>query len=264
VSTTAVGISVMPVAAPGLSLAVNENVPMNPASTMKLVTTLAGLELLGRSLRGEPRRWRRHLLWTGALEGDLFLRGSGDPRFVVEHLWLLVQRVRESVSARSVATSCWTAVLSTRWPMTGCVRRRVFAPLQRRTGCAAAQLQERQLPFRTRPRRQAGAGLCHPQLAGMTVPSTVRAVEGACNDWRGRLGGDFTEPMRPQFRGGFPLACGDRVWHVSLLNHTQYVDAVFRALWHSSAESGAVARATASCPSTRGGWHSMNPSRSRR
>ena len=33
-------------------------------------------------------------LKNGVLEGDLWLRGSGDPQLVIEDLWLLVQRLR--------------------------------------------------------------------------------------------------------------------------------------------------------------------------
>ncbi|MFN9212263.1 MAG: D-alanyl-D-alanine carboxypeptidase/D-alanyl-D-alanine-endopeptidase, partial [Betaproteobacteria bacterium] len=43
VPATAVSIVVQPLAPPGLTLAVNETRPMNPASTMKLVTTYAAL-----------------------------------------------------------------------------------------------------------------------------------------------------------------------------------------------------------------------------
>src|SRR5688500_17682522 len=94
VPASAVGISVTSLSGPGLTLAANENQPMNPASTMKLVTTLAGLELLG-----PQHQWRTDLmssapLKNGALEGDLWLRGSGDPQLVIEDLWLLVQRLR--------------------------------------------------------------------------------------------------------------------------------------------------------------------------
>ena len=73
-----------------------------------------------------------------------------------------------------------------------------------------------------------------PALAGMTVPATVRVADGPCNDWRARLGGDFRDPMKPAFRGAFPVSCGDRVWHVSLLSHTQYAEALFRSLWTAS------------------------------
>ncbi len=235
VPTTAVGISVMPVAAPGLSLTVNENVPMNPASTMKLVTTLAGLELLGPQFA-----WRTDALATaplvnGALEGDLFLRGSGDPRLVVEHLWLLVQRVR-GIGVREIRGDLVLdrGAFDTMTHDPAAFDGESLRPYN--AGPDALLLNYKSVSFHFVPDVDAKQVRVYavPQLAGMTMPSTVRAIEGACNDWRGRLGGDFSDPMRPQFRGGFPLACGDRVWHVSLLNHTQYVDAVFRTLWNSS------------------------------
>ena len=57
----AVGVAVIPLSGSGLILAINENQPMNPASTMKLVTTLAGLELLGPQYQ-----WRTDALTAGA------------------------------------------------------------------------------------------------------------------------------------------------------------------------------------------------------
>jgi D-alanyl-D-alanine carboxypeptidase len=86
VPTANVAVSVVPLSGPGLSLALNETAPMNPASTMKLVTTLAALELLGPQFVWRTDALAVAPLVNGALEGDLFLRGSGDPRFVIEHL----------------------------------------------------------------------------------------------------------------------------------------------------------------------------------
>jgi len=208
---------------------------MNPASTMKLVTTLAGLELLGPQFA-----WRTDALATaplvnGALEGDLFLRGSGDPRLVVEHLWLLVQRVR-GIGVREIRGDLVLdrGAFDTMTHDPAAFDGESLRPYN--AGPDALLLNYKSVSFHFVPDVDAKQVRVYavPQLAGMTMPSTVRAIEGACNDWRGRLGGDFSDPMRPQFRGGFPLACGDRVWHVSLLNHTQYVDAVFRTLWNSS------------------------------
>ncbi len=68
----------------------------------------------------------------------------------------------------------------------------------------------------------------------MVVPTTVRGVDGPCNDWRARLGGDFADVRRPTFRGAYPLSCGDKVWHVSVLDTAQYAEAIFRSLWESS------------------------------
>jgi D-alanyl-D-alanine carboxypeptidase/D-alanyl-D-alanine-endopeptidase (penicillin-binding protein 4) len=62
----------------------------------------------------------------------------------------------------------------------------------------------------------------------------VKTADGPCQDWRARLDGDFSDPLQPRFRGVYPLACGERVWHVNLFTPLQYAQAVFRHLWEAS------------------------------
>ncbi|QTR51356.1 D-alanyl-D-alanine carboxypeptidase/D-alanyl-D-alanine endopeptidase [Candidatus Thiothrix anitrata] len=57
----------------------NENVPRNPASTMKLVTTWVALKLLGPAYTWKTESWLRGELKDGVLTGDLILKGYGDP-----------------------------------------------------------------------------------------------------------------------------------------------------------------------------------------
>ena len=235
VSTSSVGISVVPLTGGGLALSVNESAPMNPASTMKLVTTLAGLEILGPQFTWRTEAMAVAPLNAGTLEGDLYLRGSGDPRFVVEHLWLLIQRLR-GLGLREIRgdllldRGSFEAAAHDPGAFDGENLRPYNA------GADALLLNYKTVTFHFVPDPAAKQVRVYavPALAGMALPSTVRAVEGPCNDWRARLGGDFTDPMRPQFRGAFPLSCGDRAWHVSLLNPTSYLDAVFRTLWTDS------------------------------
>jgi len=75
-------------------LAVNENQAMNPASVMKLVTTFAALELLVPAYR-----WQTEVFAVGptrgdVLEGNLVLRGHGDPKLTYEGFWLLLRELR--------------------------------------------------------------------------------------------------------------------------------------------------------------------------
>lgn len=65
----------------------NASQAMNPASVMKLVTTYAALELLGPSYV-----WQTEALEDAA--GNLYLRGSGDPRLALEQFWLLLRQLR--------------------------------------------------------------------------------------------------------------------------------------------------------------------------
>ena len=67
---------------------------MNPASTMKLVTTYSALHLLGPAFTFRTEMSREAPVLGEALRGDLYVRGGGDPKLVIEELWLLVSRLR--------------------------------------------------------------------------------------------------------------------------------------------------------------------------
>ncbi len=230
---SASAIVVQPVSGSGVSIAANESVPMNPASTMKLVTTYAALNLLGPSYT-----WRTEAFVTGALrkdvlEGDLVIRGGGDPKLVIENFWLLVNRIR-TYGVREIRGD---VVLD----------KSAFEPLEHdpglfdgevtrpyNAGPDALLLNFKALMFGFVPDPEARTVrvLATPMLAGLKPPIAVRGIEGSCGDWRGRLQADFADPMAPVFRGGYPLSCGEKTWPISVLGHTQYFGAAFRALWN--------------------------------
>jgi len=235
VPLSAVGIAVAPLSAVGLTLAVNESQPMNPASTMKLVTTLAGLELLGPQYQWRTDVLSAAPLKNGVLEGDLWLRGSGDPQLVIENLWLLVQRlrgagVREIRGNLMLDRSAFEAVQHDPGAFDG----EALRPYNAGPDALLLNYKAVSFHFLADPENKQARVFALPTLAGMLTPTTVRGFEGACNDWRARLGGDFTDPLRPTFRGAYPLSCGDKVWHVSVLETGLYAEAMFRSLWDSS------------------------------
>jgi hypothetical protein len=76
------------------TLRMNAAAPMNPASVMKLVTTYAALEQLGPAYRWKTEAYIAGTLQDGLLEGDLILRGGGDPKLDLEALSRLVRALR--------------------------------------------------------------------------------------------------------------------------------------------------------------------------
>ncbi len=235
VPPSAVGIAVTPLSGSGLTLTANENQPMNPASTMKLVTTLAGLEMLGPQYQ-----WRTDLmssapLRNGVLEGDLWLRGSGDPQLVIENLWLLVQRLR-GVGVREIRGNLMLdrSAFDVAQHDPGAFDGEALRPYNAGPDALLLNYKAVSLYFIADEENKQARVYALPALAGLVTPATVRGSEGACTDWRARLGGDFTDPLRPTFRGSYPLSCGDKVWHVSMLDTGQYAEAIFRPLWESS------------------------------
>ncbi len=66
-----------------------------PASTMKLLTTYAGLKKLGPNFSWKTEVWLRGELEEGVLKGDLIIKGFGDPFLVVENFWKLLKTLRD-------------------------------------------------------------------------------------------------------------------------------------------------------------------------
>src|SRR5690554_7440696 len=73
---------------------VNADQPVNPASTMKLVTTYAALELLGPNYQWQTDLYGTGPISNGELQGDLIFRSSGDPKLTMERLWLMLRDLR--------------------------------------------------------------------------------------------------------------------------------------------------------------------------
>ena len=68
---------------------------MNPASTMKIATTLVALDVLTPSYTWATSFSTTSRIEAGVLQGPLYLRGSGDPKFVADHLQAAVKSLRD-------------------------------------------------------------------------------------------------------------------------------------------------------------------------
>ncbi len=77
-------------------LAWQDDVSRNPASTMKLVTTLVALDVLGPSYRWQTDIYALGDVVDGRLDGDLLLKGHGDPYLVTERVWQMLRSVNQA------------------------------------------------------------------------------------------------------------------------------------------------------------------------
>lgn len=76
-------------------LELNPDVERNPASVMKLLTTLVGLERLGPDYTWRTEAYVKGTLRNGRLDGDLVLKGHGDPFLTPERFWQFLRGVRD-------------------------------------------------------------------------------------------------------------------------------------------------------------------------
>ncbi len=231
----AAGVVVMPVEGRGLEAAANQTKAMNPASTMKLLTTYAALRTMGPAYA-----WRTDVAMLGARDGDVVLgdlaiRGGGDPSLVVEQLWLLVQKVR-GLGIREIRGDLVLDRSAFQLPPHDTAAFDGDALRSYNVGPDALLVNHKSVTYSFVPDAadQVVRLAVLPPLAGSRAPATVPAAAGACGDWHGKLRADFSRPFAPVFRGAFPLSCGERNWNLSPIEPTAYFAAVFRALWEAS------------------------------
>ena len=184
--------------------------PMNPASVMKLVTTAAALDLLGTSYRWHTRLWTDGTVRDGTLNGNVYLQGRGDPKLVVERLWLLMRELQHAGIRRIggdivLDHSAFDVPPVDPASFDGDPLR----PYNARPDALLVNFKTFTLKITPdEAQKQAYVGL-EPPLEGVTLPAALPLAEGKCAPWLNKLAAlslkdrNLIVPAEP-----YPVSCG--------------------------------------------------------
>nr|WP_255429195.1 D-alanyl-D-alanine carboxypeptidase/D-alanyl-D-alanine-endopeptidase [Ramlibacter albus] len=206
--------------------------PVNPASVAKLVTTYAALELLGPAYTWSTPVYAEGPIRDGVLQGNLYIRGLGDPKLVAERLWLLMRRV-QGLGIKRVSGDI---VLDRSAFETAPVDAAAFdgEPLRPYNAAPDALLVNyKSVVITFTPADGQARVHVEPPLAGVTWPANVPLAAGDCGDWRTGLRADYTDPLRPRFAGSYPAACGERVWPIAFADPAAFAVRAVAGMWQS-------------------------------
>ncbi|HEX5687747.1 MAG TPA: D-alanyl-D-alanine carboxypeptidase [Ideonella sp.] len=211
----------------------NEQAPVNPASLFKLVTTFAALDQLGPAWTWTTPVYLTGPVRDGVLDGSVVIQGRGDPKLVVERVWLLLRRLQQQAGVREIRGDI---VLD----------HSAFAPPVRSPGDFdgephkpqnvqpdALLLNYKSVSYSFVPEPALGFArvAAEPMLAGVQVDATVPLVNGPCDDWRATLKAQLADPLRVHFAGSYPLACGERNWPLATADPQAYGVRLVDTLW---------------------------------
>ncbi len=204
--------------------------PVNPASITKLATTFAALELLGQAHTWSTPVYIDAPVQGGVLQGNLYIKGQGDPRLVVERLWQLLRRV-QGLGIQRIAGDIVIDRSAFELPphVPGAFDGEALRPYN--AGPDAFLVNFRAMVLHFTPQGQAAWLQVEPPLAGLQAPASVPLVAGECGDWRSALRADFRDPRRLKFDGGYPASCGPRSWPVASLEPATHAASAIGALW---------------------------------
>ncbi len=211
----------------------------NPASTIKLLTTLAALDILGPAYRWKTEVYANGSITGDALDGDLLLKGHGDPFLVTERVWQLLRNIRN----RGIREIKGDLLIDDSYFDVGDYDPAAFdrQPLRAYNVAPNALLMNfKVVRYWFEPDEEAGAVSVRldPQLDNLQVENRLSLRTGSCRGYQRGITITANGPVdQVTFSGKFPNGCERYAMDRTALSHNEFVYGLFRSLWR---ESGGV------------------------
>lgn len=229
IPVSSVGVYAQEVDAPSPAIAVNAGQPMNPASTMKLLTTYAALETLGPAYRWKTEAYLDGKLENGVLQGNLVFKGYGDPKLTLEQFWMWLRELRQrglrEINGDIVLDHSFFADSSQDAADFDNDPTRAY-----NVGTNALLLNFNAIHLHLVPDGKTAIAMLEPELAGYTLQNDITVSSRL----RCRRTYDIKASVvghAIRLEGKIPANCGEADEYLSLLPHDEYFFAVFGALW---------------------------------
>jgi D-alanyl-D-alanine carboxypeptidase/D-alanyl-D-alanine-endopeptidase (penicillin-binding protein 4) len=220
-----------------LVLSQNPDTPRSPASTIKVVTTFAALDLLGPAYTWHTRASIRGALDDGVLDGDLILQGGGDPYMTLERWWTFAHALR----AKGLRAIHGDIVIdNTAFSLPPEDPGEFDGRPNRSYNVVpdALMVNFQSIEFRVLP--DAGARrvdvIASPTPVNLAIENHVRFAPGRCGGTAGRVDFKVASAVwdRVVFSGALSPHCAERSFTRVLLQPATYAFGTFVELWRES------------------------------
>ncbi|ACT47345.1 D-alanyl-D-alanine carboxypeptidase/D-alanyl-D-alanine endopeptidase [Methylotenera mobilis] len=216
---------------------------MNPASVMKMVTTNAALDLLTPAYRWKTELYQDGLIKDGVLNGNLIIKGYGDPSFKVQDFWRLLMSLKqagvEKINGDLLIDKSYFADDVDNGVSFDDEKWRAYNAKP-----SAFSVNGRSTSFRFLANEIGVSVNQEFELPEVAIVNHMKRVDGDCGNWRGRMSYDI-QPYGSQsvgtqnkaakavvsFKGIYAADCGERYIELSLFDDTQYAFFTFKKLW---------------------------------
>lgn len=211
----------------------------NPASTIKLVTTLVALDVLGPTYRWHTDVFARGTIEGGRLDGDLLIKGYGDPFLVTERVWQMVQQIRHA-GIREIGGDL---LLDDSWFDVGEHDPGAFdrQPLRAyNVAPNALMMNFKVVRYWFEPDHEAGAVSVRldPPLKNLRVQNRLGLAAHSCRGFQRGITISSNESVDEiTLSGKFPSGCKRYAMDRTALSHNEFVFGLFTSLWRESGGS---------------------------
>lgn len=217
----------------------NENVPRNPASSIKLLTTLVALDVLGPAYTWKTDVYLLGEVRNGRLQGDLLLKGYGDPFLVTERVWQLLRRIRQ-LGVREIDGNLR---IDDSYFYVDDADPAAFdrQPLRAYNVAPNALLMNfKVVRFWFEPEGDGNSVRVwlDPPLENLGIDNRLVLAPGSCGGYQRGITISANEAIdRMTFSGKFPRGCKQYAMDRTALSHNEFVYGMFISLWRESGGS---------------------------
>jgi serine-type D-Ala-D-Ala carboxypeptidase/endopeptidase (penicillin-binding protein 4) len=208
---------------------------MNPASVMKLVTTFSALDILGPDFTWKTGFYTDGTLGKGVLNGNLIIKGGGDPKWVLERIeenfktlqTLGVQRITGDIILDN-------SVFDIQERNTADFDGEPMRPYNSAPDGLLVNFKALIFKFVPDPQTKTVIVLSEPPIADVVIDTQVTATTDGCGDWRSGLRADFSNANKVRFSGSYSVRCGENTWPVAYIDPPSYAVRVVKAMHKAS------------------------------
>lgn len=214
----------------------NANKSMNPASTMKILTTFSALDQLGSNYRFKTNLYLNGKIDNGIMSGQLYIKGFGDPKLVPESLESLMHQLM-SLGVNTIDadiyldTSAYKASVKNSAPNDGEAMRSynvspdpLLFSFQTITFSLSSSKNSIEISYT-------------PNLSNFKVNNHL-ILGGNCADWRKNIHINILKDTEgnwaANFNGKFPAQCGNVLWNVVAIPNDELFKMGFIAAWEEA------------------------------
>ena len=235
-----IGFNVIPVgknANPNFQFGWHASNPMNPASTMKVLTTAAGLDILGPQYKWKTNIYTNGTLIDETLNGDLIFQGFGDPKLVPEQMSQVVAALRQFGIKNIQGNLIFD--------------RTAYAPSVRQTAPNDGETTRtynvvpdpllfsfQTLSFQINTINSEVEISYTPKLEGLHVINKIDLTNSPCGDWTKDLKINITKisdnEWNASFIGKLTRNCGEIHWNTVALDPNNFLKLGFLASWEEA------------------------------
>lgn len=235
---SAIGVFVQEIGASQPLLTVNADAAMNPASVMKLLTTYAGLELLGPAYTWPTVLYANGAITDGVLHGDLVIKGYGDPKLDLENFWLLIHRLRQTglheIKGDLILDNTHYAIPN---DDPGDFDGQPYRTYNVIPEALLVNYRTSTIHFFPQPDSNTVRVAIDPLPGSIQIHNQLKLTRGQCGDWRNALtidivaDGETKNHFTVILKGHFSAQCGKQSHMLSLQDSVSYIHDLFSHLW---------------------------------